>query len=60
VEVIQVACSSMNTMTLTNTGEVYVMGGNTYGQHGRPREDRPSRSMKTGRKEIDSNAEEAS
>ena len=50
----------MNTVCVTNTGEVYVIGSNTYGQHARPREDRPSRALKgQQRKELDANTEGA-
>ena len=35
-DVEKVACGSLNTVVLTNGGEVYVIGSNIYGQLGRP------------------------
>lgn len=31
----QVSCGSVNTLALTSTGDVYVLGDNSYGQHGK-------------------------
>jgi alpha-tubulin suppressor-like RCC1 family protein len=31
-EVEKIACGTLNTVVLTNGGEVYVIGSNTYGQ----------------------------
>jgi alpha-tubulin suppressor-like RCC1 family protein len=31
----QVSCGAVNTLALTSTGEVYVLGDNSYGQHGK-------------------------
>ena len=45
----QVSCGAVNTLALTSTGDVYVLGDNSYGQHGK--EETPAKAGQGGGRE---------